>query len=224
MVTVSGPIATAADASAMARHLYATAPRLQRILARYRPYIAPFEALVEAVPPGARVLDIGCGSGLFLALLAGSGRIAGGCGFDSSAAAIDVAQLMAERLPSSHGLDFRCLGAEAPWPEGHFDVVSLIDVIHHIDPRFQCDVIARAARRLEPGGLLLYKDMGERPRGMAIANRLHDLVLARQWINYLPIQEAQRVIEAEGLETMNTDATSRLWYRHETIVARRVGM
>src|SRR6266576_3469231 len=69
--------------------------------------------------------------------------------------------------------------------------VSMIDVMHHVPPSFQKEFLLTACRHVRPSGLLIYKDMCRRPRWRAAANRLHDLVLARQWINYLPISQVE---------------------------------
>ena len=56
---------TAGALSRMAAGIYPEGPVLFRALQKYRPYICPFEALIEEVPEGASVLDIGCGSGVW---------------------------------------------------------------------------------------------------------------------------------------------------------------
>lgn len=93
MKSVSAVPDTPAQVAALARELYVRGPAVARAMQHYRPYISPFELLIKAVPPGSRVLDIGCGSGLFLGLLCGTGRIQSGFGFDeaSIAGAIPVA-------------------------------------------------------------------------------------------------------------------------------------
>src|SRR4051812_27234243 len=53
---------------------------LQRFITAWRPTICPLERLVECVPKNSRVLDIGCGTGLFLFLLARNNRILSGEG------------------------------------------------------------------------------------------------------------------------------------------------
>jgi ribosomal protein L11 methylase PrmA len=59
---------------------------------RYRPYIFPFHLSLYHIPHGASVLDVGCGPGLFLLLLAKLGRIQSGVGFDIDHAAIQAAE------------------------------------------------------------------------------------------------------------------------------------
>ena len=111
--------------------------------------------------------------------------------------------------------------AGAPWPEGDFDVVAMIDVIHHVSRPEQEAVIRRACRKVRRGGLFLYKDMVERPWWRAAANRLHDLVLARQWIHYVPVKEVERWAEDEGLVLDRSELINRWWYGHELRVFRK---
>ncbi len=140
--------------SRMAAQLYPEGPVLFRALQQYRPFICPFEELIVEVPKGAKILDIGCGGGLLLGLLGAAGLRPDGTGFDVSRPAIALAQRMAagSELAGAR-LDFRRLDADAPWPEGDFDVVSMIDVIHHVQPSEQEAAIRRACGKVRPGGL-----------------------------------------------------------------------
>ncbi len=212
--------------SRIARSLYTDGPILLRKLQHYRPYICPFERLLRHVPIGSTVLDVGCGAGLFGALLAGSGREPSGTGFDVASNAIALAQEMAQKVgrmypPASLRFDRR--DATAAWPAGPFDVVSVIDVMHHVPPPFQREFMKTACNAVRPGGVLLYKDMVSRPLWRAAANRMHDLLLARQWIHYAPIAEVERWASDAGMLPIHSELCNRLWYGHELRVFQRLG-
>jgi len=208
--------------SGRARGLYAEGPWLSRTLQGYRPLICPFGELIEAVPEGASVLDVGCGGGLFLGLLAESGRISKGHGFDASAPAIALASHMRDRHPAKEVLTFERRSAQGDWPEGEYDVVSLIDVIHHVPRDSQAATLARAAEKVRPGGILLYKDVSRRPHWMAWASRLHDLVIARQWIHIPDFSRVAAAIHEQGFEQTTFAHINMFWYGHELAVFRRV--
>jgi len=191
-----------------------------RKIQHWRPYICPFELLLEAVPAGSSVLDVGCGGGLFLALLSRMRAGVEGLGVDNSAAAIRCARAVAERHRLRLRFEQRDV-ARGDWPTGEWDVVSLVDILHHIEPGRQREVLERSASLVKPSGVLLYKDMCRRPHWMATMNRLHDLLLARQWIHYLPVQRAEAWLKEAGLTLSTSADVCRLWYGHELRIFNR---
>jgi 2-polyprenyl-3-methyl-5-hydroxy-6-metoxy-1,4-benzoquinol methylase len=200
--------------------VYADAPLLQRLLVRARPWICPLEPLLEAVPRQATVLEVGCGVGLWLVRLAERRHIAGGVGCDINPRAIAVAQAAARRLPGG-SLRFEAQTSACAIPPGQFDCVMLIDVLHHVAPADQPACVAEAASRVAPGGVLIYKDMVARPWWRAGFNRLHDLVLARQWIHYVPTRDVAAWARATGLRITRFSAFTRFAYGHEMMVFER---
>jgi 2-polyprenyl-3-methyl-5-hydroxy-6-metoxy-1,4-benzoquinol methylase len=217
----SAPMTDQSDILLAARHLYNRGALVSSTLQTLRPYICPFEVLIRCVPVGSRVLDVGCGSGLLLGLLSHFGRISSGHGFDLDENAIRQAKRMARKLPQAESLVFERRNADTPWPTGEFDVVTMIDVMHHVNPSHQDLMFQKAASRLRNGGILIYKDMAERPLWMAWANRLHDLVLARQWIHYFPLDSAISAARDSGFELLEKRADSRLWYAHELLILQK---
>jgi 2-polyprenyl-3-methyl-5-hydroxy-6-metoxy-1,4-benzoquinol methylase len=177
------------------------------------------------VADGASVLDIGCGGGLFLGLLAATRRGIRGYGTDYSEAAIDAARHMAKAAAadgSDATLDFNVVDAQSGLTEGLFDVVSIVDVAHHLPPRTVAPLLKAAASRVTPdGGTLIYKDMAAEPLWQASANRLHDLVIARQWISYVPVQRVEEILGECGLSLIRAEVLNCFWYRHELRVFKR---
>jgi 2-polyprenyl-3-methyl-5-hydroxy-6-metoxy-1,4-benzoquinol methylase len=217
--TPSALPATPAAVAALARALYTSGPAVARAMQHYRPYISPFERLLTLVPPGSSVLDIGCGGGLFLGLLARTGRLRSGLGIDTSGPAIAAAQAMQQGLDArGQELRFEARSAALALPAGPFDVVSLLDVMHHIPPAQQRPVLLQALGRVAPGGRFIYKDMCLQPAWRAAANRLHDLLIARQWIHYLPLAQAVDWAEAAGFRVLQRQRVDMLWYGHEIVV------
>jgi 2-polyprenyl-3-methyl-5-hydroxy-6-metoxy-1,4-benzoquinol methylase len=207
----------------LAKELFQTVRPPRRWIQSLRPRICPFDELIPYVPSGASVLDVGCGAGLFLGLLTALDRIERGFGFDANRSAIEAARLMMAALPpkGANRLLFEHLDASAPWPVGAFDVVSLIDVLHHIPPPAQEKAVAMAVARVAPGGRLIYKDMALRPSWSAWANRLHDLIMVREWINYRPLDEVREWGSSNGLKLILQGRKRLYWYCHEWLVFER---
>ena len=214
---------TARELSGMARTMYTGGPILLQTLQHLRPFFCPFEKLIEYIPDGSRVLDVGCGSGLLLSLGAASGREFEGVGFDVSTMAIDLAKTMTQRakvLGPRARLSFERLDVDAAWPDGQFDVVFLIDVLHHVPPASQHSLVKQVISKVKPGGTLVYKDMCLRPWWKAQANRLQDLIVARELISYVPIETVESWANAEGMQVVLSEDVSRFWCGHELRVMR----
>ncbi len=212
---------TVTQVAGLARELYRDAKPGIKYKQGYRPYICPFHLLVDYVPRGASVLDVGCGAGLFILLIARLGRIRSAVGFDADHVAIHAAQDAATKLFDRAPIHFEQRSAHDRWPEGQFDVVSIIDVMHHVPPEKQPDLIAAAAEHLNEGGLLVYKDMASRPLWRAWANRLHDLASVQEWIHYAELDDVINWARDAGLRLDHREAASMLWYRHEWCLFRR---
>jgi 2-polyprenyl-3-methyl-5-hydroxy-6-metoxy-1,4-benzoquinol methylase len=186
----------------------------KRAIVRLRPRICPFERLVHAVPQRSSVLDIGCGNGLFLYLLWRAGRLGEAIGVDANRHAIDSAS----RALQAAGVSRATLFASATpdgWPTAKYDVVTMIDVMHHVPPSQQDRVLAAACERVKPGGLLIYKDMASRPRWAAALNALHDLIVAREVIRYVDPRHVEQVAASSGLRLERSEDVRIAWYAHE---------
>ena len=97
---------------------------------------------------GAKVLDIGCGGGLFLSLLKREG---------TETVGIELSDSRAHYAATKHKLAIHKRPIESDfWQNGyenHFEAVTLWDVIEHVNYPFQ--TLRCAANVLKPGGLLL---------------------------------------------------------------------
>jgi 2-polyprenyl-6-hydroxyphenyl methylase/3-demethylubiquinone-9 3-methyltransferase len=107
------------------------------------------EALKKHLPlRGAKVLDIGCGGGLFLSLLKREG---------AQVAGIELSDSRAHYAVTKHSLEVHKRPIESDfWQKGypdHFDAVTLWDVIEHVN--YPLQTLQCAANVLKPGGLIL---------------------------------------------------------------------
>jgi len=205
-----------------ARTLFAAEPGFRARLQEWRPAICPIEQVVAQVPPYSRVLDVGCGAGLVLGVLASLRPLTGGVGIDANAEAIGRARRMAARMTErGHDqppLEFAVSEHIADWPVGPFDVVLLVDVLHHVSPAAQRVFLEALLERVRPGGRFIYKDMASRPLLYATANRLHDLMLARERISYIEPSAVQALAESSGCRLIQRRHTRQWWYAHDLLV------
>lgn len=211
---------TARTHSRLLWQLYEPAPLAQRTLAALRPFICPLLPILAELPAGARVLDIGSGNGLFLSAMARIGGITWGCGTEVSARALQTARAVA----AMHGLrlEFHEVAEPAGWPEGPYDAVTMIDVMHHLPHDLRPFFVKAVAQRLRPGGRFVYKDMDRRPAWRAAWNQLHDMLLAREWVSLEPSARVRSWAEAVGLVLIHERRCSACGlYGHELMVFER---
>ncbi len=98
-----------------------------------------------ALPPAAHILEVGCGTGHSLAMLAVFGRV--------TATEMDaVSRALASARSALPVLD-ASLPALDGVPTAHFDLIALLDVLEHVEDDGAALLALRA--RLAPGGRLL---------------------------------------------------------------------
>jgi 2-polyprenyl-3-methyl-5-hydroxy-6-metoxy-1,4-benzoquinol methylase len=186
------------------------------MLMTYRPRICPYHRLVEHVPKGSSILDIGCGNGLWLLLLAELGWIYRGIGLDVSAEKIRIADALKQ---PDWPLSFRHILIDEAWPEKVADYATMIDVIHHIPPADQKKFV-QSLRRVGASSVII-KDIDPNPFWKRSANTLHDLVVAGQRPRYVHPSVLCEWLREIGYENQYHHRCDMLWYSHFIIVARK---
>ncbi len=112
-----------------------------------------------AIPAGASVLDVGCGTGT-LALMAKTqlgpqGKV---CGIDAAPEMIQVARHKAS--DQNRDVDFRQAVIESlPFEDATFDVILSTLMFHHLPDDLKQRGLAEMYRVLKPGGRILIVDM-----------------------------------------------------------------
>lgn len=117
------------------------------------------------LPRDAAILELGCGTGGNLTMLAAFGRVSA-LESDATARAIAI-EKTASRFDIRAG---RCPG-EIPFPRGRFDLVCLFDVLEHIDE--DVATLQTVATLLAPGGHAVITVPAHRWLWSAHDERLH---------------------------------------------------
>jgi len=165
-----------------------------RLAARYdagllgrvsRPFYAAVEAVAESyLTPGARVLDVGCGTGALLTRLVTK--------YDVIGTGIDPSPQMAEIARHAHpGLRILTGEAEAlPFPDSSFDVVLACLSYHHFANTRA--FISEAKRVLVPGGELFIAEPAL-PQFINFALRLSSRIIHHSEVFQTPSALAEQI-------------------------------
>jgi SAM-dependent methyltransferase len=139
--------------------------------------------------PAPRVLDVGCGSGTFLAMLQRRTGVAGE-GMEPSPAA-------ARRAEEVYGLTVHATGLdEADFPPGSYDLITMFHVLEHLShPQ---EILERIRGWLAPGGVLLIQVPNvDSWQCRWFGRRWTGIDLPRHLINFSP-DALRRLLEQSG--------------------------
>jgi 2-polyprenyl-3-methyl-5-hydroxy-6-metoxy-1,4-benzoquinol methylase len=137
-------------------------PLKERLFVRGRLFTAPLLEVSQRVPSG-RIVDVGCGHGLMVSLLASGRPERTVVGIDPDGRKIDWAKASVGALPNV-SLEVGTVEGLAARAAGTFDAVVVCDVLYLL-PRAEWRSFLTAAHALlKPGGVLLLKE-AEADRG-----------------------------------------------------------
>jgi len=140
-------------------------PPLERVYSRIRFSILRPKLLSVMdllLPDEGRILDVGCGFGLFAAYFGQTHARRQIVGVDPNARRIAMAERVARSLGLAHHRFVTGDVRDVPL-DGPFDAVYMLDVMHHIPADAQRGVLERLYDVLAPGGVLLMKDITTEP-------------------------------------------------------------
>ena len=172
------------------------------------------QAIGQYLSRDGRILDLGCGFGLFSLYfgLDAPGRAL--VGIDQSEKRIEWARRCAERLGvtnvryiASNVLDWKV--------SERFDAIFMLDLIHHLPKSEVAGFLERVTQLISPGGILILKDVSNRPfykRWFTLA--LDRMMVGSEPIHYWDPQELSQLIEGLGFRVKRHTMNDFLPYPH----------
>ncbi len=172
------PFAPAGDPGALARRVidvYAHLGWTSKLYVTLRFLTAPLVETARYFPDRGRILDLGCGHGIFAHLLHQGSPDREVVGVDLMPDRIAAAL---ETRPADGRLQFS-VGDARGFPDGRFDVIACIDLLHHMPYAAQEELLGKIAAALPSDGVLVIKDLETRPRWKYLFHYAQDFVSYR---------------------------------------------
>jgi SAM-dependent methyltransferase len=182
------------------------------------------EEIGQYLPRSGRVLDLGCGFGFFSLYFAASEPRRRLLGVDLSERRIAEGREAAGRM----GLDnVRYQVADAArWDtDERFEAIYLLDLVHHLPADEVPGFLHRLRGKLEDGGVLLLKEVEDRPRWKRWFTLWLDraMVGLREPIRYWSASELRALLEGLGFDVKAHRMRDWLPYPHILYVCRLPG-
>lgn len=182
----------------------------------------PFlEEIGQYLPASGDVLDLGCGFGLFSLFYAMTKP-----GLKIVAVDLD-ARRVAAAASSAEYLELTNVAYEASdvttWTtDRQFDAVYMLDLLHHLPQSRVPGFLAHVARHVRPGGIVIIKDVADRPRYKMLFTLLLDrLLVGMEPIRYWPPTELMTILTGLGFDVAMHRMNDVLPYPHILYVCRR---
>lgn len=217
-------------AAARALALWGDAPRSARVHTTIRAWTAPFEGLEAYVPQSGRVLEIGCGHGLFTTFLALSSANRSVVGIDIDEQKISLAKEMATRLrpgEATVSFDFRPSGELPDAVEG-WDAIVFADVLYLLQPADRARLLEQCAAALAPGGVLIVKEVDTEPKLKARIAQFQEFLSTRvlritrgDAMSFPSAKELASEMSAAGLATSSARLDKGYFHPHCVVVGTR---
>ncbi|MGD0677860.1 MAG: class I SAM-dependent methyltransferase [Polyangiaceae bacterium] len=171
-----------------------------------------------------RILDVGCGFGLFAAYFGQTHPRRRIVGVDPNARRVEIARQVASRLGLA-GHSFVVGDVRDATLEGTFDAAYVLDVMHHLPAGDQQRVLERLRSALAPGGMLVVKDITTTPRLGLLFTEMLDraMVGLHEPLAYRHHREWATMLTGIGFKVRTVRVPDVLPYPHVVIAATKLG-
>jgi 2-polyprenyl-3-methyl-5-hydroxy-6-metoxy-1,4-benzoquinol methylase len=188
----------------------------------------------QYLPERGSVLDIGCGFGLFALYFAQTHPDLAIHGYDLNPRRVEMARRAAEEI-GVHNAHFHVQNAvdhkaggtsesqrSEPGTDRRFDAVYMLDVVHHVPPETVENLLREVRDSLNPGGLLLVKELDTKPAWQRIFSHVLDLAMTPSAPpHYWSMDAMTGLLRGLGFEVKRHAMVDILPYPHVLYVARR---
>ena len=204
-----------------------------RAFVRARHVLAPLARVLAAVPPSGRILDVGCGHGLFANALALGSPARSVLGVDPADVKIDVARASAaddprRGIPGIPNVRY-ARGVVQDVAERDFGAITILDVLYLLPVEEKLAILRACRERIAPDGVLVVKTNDTRPAWKYRVARLQEqlmtglgLTLGGHGLHFLSRERNAALLEQPGVAPRTVVLRTALPYPHVMFVSRPV--
>ena len=182
------------------------------------------EEIGQYLPKSGRILDVGCGFGLFTLYYALESKDRHFTSLDIDKKRILMAQKAAESLNIRNQVSFiTCPAQEIERMEDSFSGAYMLDLLHHLPQGCLRRLLTNLHRLLDKGGILIVKDIATSPRWKKWFTGLADLAI---WPSmpphYVDVQTLCYELERVGFDVKIHTLLDILPYPHVMYICRKL--
>lgn len=175
----------------------------------------------QYLPARGRVLDIGCGFGLFSLYYALEHPEIEIFGVDLNARRIAMAREAAQRLGVTN-VRYEVGDARTLVPDASLDGAYMMDIVHHIPREAVTPLLGRLHQSLKPGARLVIKDVDARPAYKRWFTWWLDKAMdPKAPVDYWRRRELESLLRGLGFEVFSHAMVDVLPYPHHLYTCRR---
>lgn len=191
---------------------------VDQLKVNYRPLICPFDDLLNLLGnQPVKVMDIGCGSGQFMLLLAEFSQATKIAGIEISQKLIDNARKLLARYPENRISVNLYNGNTFPVSMNEYDYLFLVDVLHHVPDAQKLDFLSGIFNGMKKNSHLVVKDINA-ASPWVIFNKIHDLVFSGEIGQEWSIDKLCAVAQKIGFRIVDIKKRRMYVYPHYTVV------
>lgn len=196
---------------------------INRLKIRYRPFICPFEGIIDEAENANSVFDIGCGNGQLLYIISefSNSQNKKLTGIEISDDLItQAAAILNENRFTNDIKVYKYDGKIIPDEIYNYDLITMVDVLHHIPKSIQKNILDQIYRKSKPGSRFLLKDI-DAGSPLVYFNKMHDMILSKEIGNEISFVDAKASLESLGFKVLKAYKKRTFWYPHYFILLEK---
>ncbi len=194
---------------------------IDKLKVKYRPIICPFVELLAYIENNKYVFDIGCGSGQFCSLIDEFTEAENIFGIEISENLVLNAKKINSPSKKNKKIQFeKYNGIDIPQVIQNYDLIYLIDVLHHIPQKNQNIFLKEIYSKMKFGSTLVLKDI-DANHSFVYFNKLHDLIFSREIGHELTCSKTTQLATQLGFKIKEIKKMRMFLYPHYFLIIEK---